>query len=57
MTEIQKRKAEKFLDNIYKNYCRSSTNENEINYLSARNLLSYIGLYWHRDKQGKHHIF
>ena len=57
MTETQKRKAEKYLDSLYSSALNTWNKSNESLYLGARNLIGSLGLFWHRDKAGKHHIF
>lgn len=57
MTERQKRKAEIYLDNLYFNAVKTWNKSNEGLYVGARNLIGSLGLLWHRDKAGKHHIF
>ena len=57
MTIEEKRKAEKYIDKLYVTAVKIPNKTNEGVYLSARNLIGSMGLYWYRDKHGKHHIF
>lgn len=57
MTNIQKRKTEKYLDNLYLSAIQSGIKSKEDVYLGVRNLVGSLGLIWHRDKHGKHYIF
>lgn len=57
MTKEEKKQAEKYLDYLYSKAIKVPNKVNEDVYLVVRNLLNSMDLFWHRDKQGKHHIF